>query len=121
MHPKALEEELNALKEVNEHVVTRTNILCRLNNIGITKADRRKTDERTTSRTPIPAETTFAKGNTCTTLGASVIANHFIIRTMPTPWPRVAEIVYRTSTDGPIHFIKLLSPFLNLSNALASR
>ena len=68
MNPKALEEELNALEEVDEHIVARLDILCCLQDITIkalVRAEQEKYDERTTRRTPIPAETTFAAGSTC--------------------------------------------------------
>ena len=66
MDPKALEEELNALEEVDEHVVARLDIFRCLQDIGIRslKGRSRKYNERTTRRTPIPAETAFAAGNT---------------------------------------------------------
>ena len=67
MNTKALEKELNALEEVDEHIVARLDIFRCLQDIGIKdyRADQEKYDKRTTRRTPIPAETTFAAGNTC--------------------------------------------------------
>ena len=35
MNPKALEEELDAMKEIDEHIVARLDVLRRLQDIGI--------------------------------------------------------------------------------------
>ena len=42
MNPKALKEELNAFKEVDEHTVARPDILRCLENIGIRRVDDKK-------------------------------------------------------------------------------
>ena len=41
MNPQALEEELNALEEVDEHIVARSDILCCLKNIRIRRVDKK--------------------------------------------------------------------------------
>ena len=66
MNPKALEKELNALKEVDEHIVTRPDILRCLLTIGVRRVDDEVNDKkRTVRRTPIPVKTALAGGNGC--------------------------------------------------------
>ncbi len=42
MNPKALEEELNALEEVDEDIVARPNIFCCLQNISVKWVDKKE-------------------------------------------------------------------------------
>jgi hypothetical protein len=66
MDPEALEEELNVLEEVDQHIMARPDILCCLQNTALKGSTKRNTDEQTARRTPIPEKTTFAEGCTCT-------------------------------------------------------
>jgi len=78
MYPKALEEELNAFKEVDERIMARPDILCRLQNINISikRADKMNTDERTERRTPIPVKTAFAEGSAYTPMLQCTSGHH---------------------------------------------
>src|SRR6266702_1067131 len=59
-----LEEVLNAFEDVNENVVTSSNVLGRLNDRAVMVVQRvRSTKILTKSRTPIPAKTTLAGEN----------------------------------------------------------
>ena len=64
---KALEKVLNALEEIDEHLLACIDILGRLSNDGIMKPCILKS-RLTKRRTPIPAKITFAGENTLETM-----------------------------------------------------
>jgi hypothetical protein len=61
---ETLEKALDALKEIDEHVLARIHILCGLKGVGFMIAYiKRSARALTKRRTPIPANITFAGGN----------------------------------------------------------